>query len=365
VNEIQHKLNFNRVDRMMRAALGQGIFPGAVLTVRFRGKIVFHQAYGFADLFSRRKMNRETIFDLASLTKPLATALVVMWMVQHGRMELDQPIAAYCPELYRTDKGALTVRQMISHRSGLPAWRPYYLRLRQLPENERMSLLRQWLLSEKLLGQPGSRVEYSDLGFILLQWILESVAGENMACFLHNIYGPLGLNRLFYIDPHNALPATNFAATELCPWRNRLVVGTVHDDNAHVLGGIAGHAGLFGSAGDVAELLQGLLNSVQGFSAHPVFDQKIIRTFFKRQADDTWALGFDTPSDQGSSAGRQFSRDSVGHLGYTGTSFWMDCKKEVIAVLLTNRVHPSRYNTRIKAFRPGLHDAILSAVFCR
>lgn len=360
-------MRFEPVDQLMNAALHQGVFPGAVLAVRFRGTTVYHRAFGFADLFSRRKMCGDTIFDLASLTKPLATTLAIMWMVHHGRMELDQPIAAYCPELRGTDKGALTVRQLISHRSGLPAWRPYYLRLWHLSAKMRIPLLRQWVLREPLIGQPGSRTEYSDLGFILLQWIVESVTGENLACLLHqNIYRPLGLNRfLFFIDPKEALPMDRFAATELCPWRNRLVVGTVHDDNAHVLGGIAGHAGLFGSAWAVAELLQGLLNSVRGYSAHPVFGRKVIQTFFKRQTNDTWALGFDTPSKQGSSAGSRFGRNSVGHLGYTGTSFWMDCQKEVIAVLLTNRVHPSRYNTRIKAFRPGLHDAILSAVFSR
>jgi CubicO group peptidase (beta-lactamase class C family) len=347
----------------MRTAVNQGVFPGAVLLVRHQGFTVFHQAYGFADLFSRRMMRRDTLFDLASLTKPLATTFAVMWMVQHGRIALDEPIVSYCPEFDGSDKGGLTVRQLISHRSGLPAWRAYYLRLRRLPQAERTAAVRKWVLNEALCGPAGIRSDYSDLGFILLQWILEAVAGENMACLLHKrIYKPLGLDGIFFVDPQISRPLDLFAATELCPWRNRLIVGTVHDDNAHMMAGVAGHAGLFGSARAVADLLQGLLDGERERSAHPVFDRKVIKTFFERQADDTWALGFDTPSNQGSSAGSRFSRDSVGHLGFTGTSFWMDRQKEVIAVLLSNRVHPSRYNTGIRTFRPRLHDAIISAL---
>jgi CubicO group peptidase (beta-lactamase class C family) len=177
---------------------------------------------------------------------------------------------------------------------------------------------------------------------------------------METIYAPLGLTDLCFPALH-AL-SRRAAATELCPWRGRLLNGEVHDDNAAVLGGAAAHAGLFGTAHAVYLLLQGLLDADAGQGRHPIFDAEVIREFFKRCPGTDRALGFDTPSAVGSSAGRCFSEMSVGHLGYTGTSFWMDRRQGVIVILLTNRVHPSRYNVGIKKFRPRLHDAVMTVL---
>lgn len=343
----------------MRAGLSGGVFPGAVLLVAREGRIIFHRAYGWADIFSRRRMTLGTFFDLASLTKPLATSLAVMYLVQHRGLDLDRACADYCPPLAGSDKARITLRHLLSHRSGLAAWRPFYLRLQGLPPSERLPRLRLWLMQEPLQFRPDQHTEYSDVGFLLLQWILEAFLDQSLPRFvIDTLYLPLGLKD-FCFPALQTIPGPA-AATELCPWRGRLLIGEVHDDNAAVLGGAAAHAGLFGTAHVAYLLLQRLLEADAGHHRHPLIDADVIRLFFKRREDSDWALGFDTPSPGGSSAGQYFSRKSVGHLGYTGTSFWMDRRQGIIVIFLTNRVHPSRFRIGIKDFRPRLHDVIMT-----
>lgn len=358
--------NFKTTDHLMQDAVARRIFPGAVLLVADQGRVVFHNAYGFADLFSRRPMTVNTLFDLASLTKPLVTTLVVMQMVLQGRIDLDGPCRHYWPSFQGSGKEKVTIRHLLSHSSGLPAWRPYYLRLRHYPRVRRMALLQQWVLVEPLCTAPAQHAEYSDIGFMVLQWAIEHVLQQPLDVVHRNlILAPLQLQDLFFVDLNKKTPRTPhhlFAATEFCPWRNRLIVGEVHDDNAYVAGGIAGHAGLFGTSSAVFTLLQALLSAEQGNASHPLFPQWLLHTFFQCQTQGTWALGFDTPSQSGSSAGRHFSAQSVGHLGFTGTSFWMDRKTGVSVVLLTNRVHPFRNDQRIRQFRPVIHDSVRNAL---
>jgi serine-type D-Ala-D-Ala carboxypeptidase len=298
------------------------------------------------------------------LTKPLATTLAAMTLVDKGRMDLDVPCAKVCPELVGTDKAAITPRQLLTHRSGLPPWRPFFLRLRDLPAGDRLAGLRERLLVEPLESAPGGASVYSDLGYMLLHWMVDRLAGEPLDGFVYRtIYRPLGILDLFFNDIREVGEAAiKYAATQLCPWRNRLMLGTVDDDNAWVAGGIAGHAGLFGTAGAVGRLLAALLAADQGSDGRGVFDPVLVRMFLHADPRERWALGFDTPSEQGSSAGRFFPGDSVGHLGFTGTSFWVDRHRGIILVLLTNRVHPWRHNPGIKAFRPRLHDAVMAAI---
>ena len=357
------KLDFNSVDRLMQQGVTQRIFPGAVLLIAGGGEVLWHRAYGMADLFRARPMEVKTVFDLASLTKPLATALAVMLLIQQGRLTLDRPCGEYLPPFHSAGKERITLRHLLSHTSGLPAWRPYYLRLAQIPKAERIGKLKEWVLAESPVTGPGQRSEYSDLGFIVLQWIVEQVAGERFQRFwTASVAEPLCLDSLFFIEPDRPLPPEAFAATELCPLRGRLLTGEVHDDNAFMLGGGAGHAGLFGTAHAIWSLLQGLLSAEQRYSRQRMFAREVLTEFFQPQFDSTWALGFDTPAEHGSSAGNCFSKGSVGHLGFTGTSFWMDRQRQAITILLTNRVHPSRYNTKIKQFRPGLHDTVMHAL---
>jgi CubicO group peptidase (beta-lactamase class C family) len=292
--------------------------------------------------------------------------MAVMHLVQQGVLEVGRTCGEVCPALRGSDKAAISVRQLLSHSSGLRPWRPYFMWLRRMTSDTRAAALRRSLLEEPLAYTPGAGSQYSDLGFLLLQWVVEEMVCQPLDAYVsEKLYRPLGIDRLYFASARSRVEMSgeSVAATELCPWRNRLLVGEVHDDNAAVLDGNAGHAGLFGTALSVQGLLQGLLSAEQGGHAHPLFDGALIRSFFQRQpGDSTWALGFDTPSPEGSSAGQWFGAESVGHLGFTGTSFWMDRPRALIVVLLTNRVHPSRYNTGIRAFRPHLHDAVAAAV---
>jgi CubicO group peptidase (beta-lactamase class C family) len=354
----------DHVDRLMRGGIDCGVFPGAVLQVVADNQTVFNRAYGSANLFCNRDMTLETVFDLASLTKPLATVLAVMLLVDRGMLELDQPCGHILPDAAQSDKQAITVRQLLNHSSGLPPWRPFFMRLRNMPMGIRNPMLRRWVLAEPLLYRTGQQSDYSDLGYMLLQWIVETVSRQKLEQLVtRKIYGPLGIDGLFFNDVSDSIEDPHgYAATQFCPWRNRLLVGQVDDDNAYITGGVGGHAGLFGTADAVCRLLQALLNADRGDGDHTVLNPKLVHAFFEAPPHRRWALGFDTPAPQGSSAGRYFPARSVGHLGFTGTSFWIHRPGGIIVVLLTNRVHPWRFNPGIKTFRPRLHDAVIRAL---
>src|SRR5210317_263981 len=193
--------------------------------------------------------------------------------------------------------------------------------------------------------------------------MVEHVSGKRLDCFVSEmIYDPLGLDSLFFVDLNANKPRGVFAATEQCPWRKVLLAGQVHDENAFVVGGVQGHAGLFGTAAAVHMLVSKLLCAYQGTGPGNLFQTEIVRSFFRRLPNANKTLGFDAPALKNSSAGSYFSANSVGHLGYTGTSFWMDLDRLIIVILLTNRVHPSRNNEAIKLFRPKLHDEIMQVL---
>jgi CubicO group peptidase (beta-lactamase class C family) len=352
--------NFNF---LMYQAVSEGVFPGAVLLVSKEDKVVFFKAFGYANLFTKNAVTRDTVFDLASLTKPLATTLAVMVLIQQGKLSLEQQIGSILPSFHKTEKEKITIKHLLCHMSGLPDFRPYYVKLSQLPIGDRRPALRELLLKEPLLSAIGEKVLYSDLGFMILNWVIETVSGKRLDYFVYEtIYHSLGLEHLFFVDL-TATPRTgDFAATERCPWRHILLEGRVHDDNAYAAGGVEGHAGLFGIAADVHRLLLELLSTFHGYPLVGVVEKALLKTFFARQENSDRALGFDLPSTIDASCGNYFSRSSVGHLGFTGTSFWMDLEKSVIIILLTNRVHPTRDNDKIKGFRPKLHDAVMRSI---
>lgn len=351
----------NPVDHLMRKGLQDRVYPGAVLLVGHGDVPLFFEAYGSANLFSGQAMTRETVFDLASLTKPLATSLAVARLVDQGRIGLDEPVGTWLPALAGSGKASLTARQLLCHQSGFPAHRLFYMTLKSLAPDERNAALFDLLRRTPLAGEPGGTTRYSDLGFMLLCRLIERVCGSPLNRFLATeIYAPLGLKDLFFVElTGSRRPHRPYAATELCPVRNRLLVGEVHDDNAWFAGGVDGHAGLFGTAQAIFKLLRSMVADLQGRSSTPLFSKQMLCDLFGVVNAKALPLGFDRPSAQHSSAGSHFSADTVGHLGFTGVSFWLDLEKDACIILLTNRVHPFRWNMRLGQFRPRIHDRIM------
>jgi len=308
-------------------------------------------------------MTLETVFDLASLTKPLATTLAVMQAVGEGRLGLQDPLGSILPGFERTERAAVTIRHLLCHNSGLPDYLPFYLKLIKLLPPNREAALRRELLATRLVRPVGAATLYSDLGFMILRWAVETVLNRRLDKIVaESFYQPLGVPDLRFLDRYLPLPDRVYAATEMCPWRGVLLEGEVHDENAWVLGGVEGHAGLFGTAADVNRLLGKLLSTYCGEASTGPLDRGLLLRFFARQDDADRALGFDIPSPSGSACGRLFSARTIGHLGFTGTSFWVDLDRAIVVILLTNRIHPTRDNTRIRAFRPVFHDTVMETV---
>jgi len=347
----------------MRQALADGVFPGAVLLAARGGAILLHAAYGMANIHTWQPVSTATVFDLASLTKPLAPTLAVMRLCRQGRIDPDQRLADVLPAAGRSDKRDITIAQLLAHTSGLPDYRPYFRHLAERPLPERRPRLRRLLLAEPLLHPPGVKMLYSDLDFMLLEWVVEAAAGQRLDDFLaEHVYPPLPAAPLFFIERGRPVPPAVYAATEQCAWRGRLIEAEVHDENAHVLGGVAGPAGRFGTAAAVHASLGERLAAYHGEPSARAFDPDVVRRFWQPVPGAGRALGFDLPSAEHPSCGRFFPPDSIGHLGFTGTSFWVHRTRRVVVVLLTNRVHPSRDNIAIRRFRPLIHDAVLQAL---
>lgn len=314
--------NWAKVEEILAGAVGD-VFFAAQLVVLGQGAELFSTAVGQA--------TEETIFDLASLTKPLSTTTLVMQLVARGELRLDEE-----------PRPGLTVRDLLAHASGLPAWK----RL----GDSRAEIL-EAVRREPLEFPPGTRSVYSDLGFILLGAFVEEKTGEPLdARFAREVARPLGVGtRYLPPDPSRCAPCEGLR-------------GVVHDENARAMGGVAGHAGLFSNAREVAAIARALLAVWRGEAG--IVAPAVVREFWKPSGvpGSTWCLGWDRPSAVGSSAGARWPKEGVGHLGFTGTSLWLDPPRGRAVVLLTNRVEPNRANQKIKLFRPLLHDAVLEAL---
>ncbi len=374
-------MDFSAVDVVLEEAVRDGTFPGSVVLVKQDGEVVYRKAHGYRSLDPERTpLGEETVFDLASLTKPLATTVALMRFVAEKKVRLDDRIGRFFPNFGTCGKTATTIRQLLSHSSGLSAWRPYYKELRaQKQKTSRLATLgsqsaRDFIYAqiqrEKAEYEPGSRALYSDLGFMLLGALIEDMSGTSLDQYCWDkIYRPLGLRAIGFINLETLRrkkyePVTEMIApTERCPWRARLLCGEVHDDNAYAMGGVAGHAGLFAPIDEVDRLVSTLVECYAGI--HPFLPAAVVRDFWTVNTavpDSTWACGWDTPSPQGSSAGKLFSSRSIGHLGFTGTSVWIDLERNIHIIMLSNRVHPRRKNEKITAFRPILHNAVMKTL---
>jgi len=371
---IQRKLA--KVDRALDRAIDGAEMPGAVVLARMHreGEWLEHVSVrGLAVARPERiPMARETIFDLASLTKVLATTTAVMLLVEQGAIALDDPVAKALPHFGERDKERVTIRQLLTHSSGLHPWRGFH---EQLLERERKKGER-WIGTEvgrafvlesicrsALVHEPGSAAVYGDLDFIVLGALVEAVAGQPLDRFCHErIFAPLGMTETRFLrEPASEAERRRFAATENCPWRGRIVWGEVHDPNAAAMGGVAGHAGLFAPADDVLRFGTTLLDVWHGRSA--ALPRARLVEFATRQnlpPGSDWALGWDTPTAGGSSSGQYFSPHSIGHLGFTGTSLWIDFDAEAVVVMLTNRIHLVAKKSKF-TLRAEIHDLVREA----
>jgi beta-N-acetylhexosaminidase len=349
-----------RVDSLLAASIADGAAPGGAVVIGRHGRIVHSRGYGTLDTVGGSPgATDSTLYDLASLTKVVATTTAVMILVDEGRIDLDAPIQRYLTEWSREgDRGRITVRNLLVHDSGLPPFAPLWREARG-----RGAYLER-IAATPLDARPGERTAYSDFSAILLGLIVERVSGQPLDRFVEErVFGPLAMRETGFrpLDWRTASGtglASRIAPTEVdTVFRMTHVHGVVHDENAFALGGVAGHAGLFSSARDLGTFASMLL----GGGAHRgtrIVEAQTVALFSRRQAEtSSRALGWDTPSGR-SSAGEYFSAASFGHTGFTGTSLWMDPERDVFVILLTNRVNPTRDNQRHSRLRRELADLV-------
>jgi len=341
---------------LLRSAIAQLAFPGAAVAIAQHGKLIAHKGLGhFTYDATSPAVAAETVYDLASVTKVIATTTACMILHDRGLLKLDQCLVDLLPEFASDDprRRQVTLRMLLAHSSGLPA----YVKLFQTAHNK--DELLQQALQIPLTAAPGSRAEYSDIGFILLGQALEKLSGEPLDQFCQReIFAKLNLAPTCFNPPASlklSIPPTEDDRT----FRHRLIQGEVNDENASVMGGVAGHAGCFSTVLDVSLFAQCML---QGGS--PLVKKETLEIFTRRQDSppgSSRTLGWDTPS-QPSQSGRYFSSRSYGHLGYTGTSLWIDPDRQLSVTLLTNRTWPDRVSHSIKQIRPAFHDAVIEAL---
>ncbi len=374
-------MSFETVEREIDAAVQRRVFPGAVLLVRQGKRVFYHRAFGHRSLEPEvTPMHEDTIFDVSSLTKALATTTAVMLLVKEGKIRLEDRVTRLFHNFGVYNKTHVTFRSLLNHSSGLAAWQPFYKRILQTQKQQgRVNFLaspvaKTFVYQEIHRERPeyacGSKSLYSDVGFMLLGAAVEEVSRQSLDRFCaERIFKPLQLRNTAFVDlsmlRRRGLEPVGemIAPTERCPWRKKILCGEVHDDNAWAMGGVAGHAGMFSTAKDIETLMGRLVDCYHG--RNEMIPAKILRQFWQRDEsvpESTRTLGWDTPSATGSSTGSSFPPTAVGHLGFTGTSVWYDLERDLLVIFLTNRVHPDRGNEAIREFRPRLHDLVVAAV---
>lgn len=335
---------------MLGSRIEAGDFPSAVYLIAENGKAVFADALGDAVREPESHATTlNTIYDLASLTKPLITGLLCSQLVERGELSLDSPVADYLPEFDRSDKNAITIRMLLTHTSGLPAWRPLYL-LTDGKKDDALSAI----AAEPLQYTPGERVTYSDLGFITLGFLVQRLTGETLTVLAQNqIFAPLGLQHTFFnpaIAARTGVAACeggnayerdmcerDFPGRSYAGWRNEVIWGEVHDGNAYFLGGAAGHAGLFSTAKDTLGLANQFIGSLSQLLKPETCE--LFRQNMTEGLNEARSFAWQLALTKDSTAGLRLPPDSFGHNGFTGTSCWIDAERERVFILLTNRTH--------------------------
>jgi len=357
----------SEIDELFKEGLKKGVFSGGCISFSRPDKGArrrCHFSYGTTGAVADEKeVEKKTFFDLASLTKPLVTTLSAAVLIEEGILHLDDKISGLKGWQVAEDKKEIEIMHLLSHSSGLPAHRPYYEKLYAMDQVVKKRALKKWILAEKLCFSPGTDMLYSDLGFILLGFLIEEKTGETLDAFWEKkIASPLKLRKELFFPKRGSFNTRHCVATEKCLWSGQMLCGEVHDDNCRAMGGVAGHAGLFGTAPAVLALCEHLIEQVKGRKEHPSYSSDVLRILLKKAGGLDRPCGFDVPTEGISSSGRFFSSESRGHLGFTGTSFWIDFTRETAVVLLTNRVHMGNGMEGIREFRPLLHDLIMKAV---
>ena len=357
INSQNNDYSFSQVDKVINNGIKDNAFPGGVVLVWKDGNIIYEKAYGnFTYDKSSPKVNINTLYDLASVTKVVATTTATMICYDRNLFSLDDKVVKYIPEFGVNGKENITIKNLLLHNSGLIAWKKFY------EKDLKYDDVIKEIYSSELEYKTGEKTVYSDLGIITLGKIIEKVSGKSLDIFCKDeIFDPLKMNSTFF-NPNDSLKKL-CAPTEIDNyWRMKTLQGDVHDETSAMLNGVAGHAGLFSTANDIAKLMSVLLNKGK-LNQKQFIKQSTIELFTKRYSEEsTRALGWDTKSESGSSAGEYFSINSFGHTGYTGTSIWADPERNLFVIFLTNRVYPTRENTKIQKVRPQLHNAVIKSI---
>lgn len=351
--------SYSEVDKVMNKAVQDSVFPGAALLFGKDDKVLYKKAFGhFTYDENSKKTSINSIFDLASVTKVVGTTSAAMMLVDQDKLHLDDKVINFLPEFDNNGKDKITIRNLLVHNSGLAPFKKYY---DVFTSGEQVI---NDIMNDSLLYPVGEHFKYSDLGMITLQKVIEKITGKSLDVFLKtNLFSVLEMNHTMY-NPSDEIK-NNCVPTELDDfWRMRLLQGEVHDERAHMLNGVAGHAGLFSTVEDLSKFAKMLLNNGI-YEDQQIISKDIIDEWTTKQSEQSdRAIGWDTKSMVSySSAGIKFSKFSFGHTGYTGTSIWIDKKTKLFVILLSNRVHPTRANKKISKLRPKLHDAIYNSIF--
>jgi CubicO group peptidase (beta-lactamase class C family) len=344
---------------LLQNAIAERVFPAVSVAITHKCELVARKAFGrFTYDPDSAETTPDSIFDVASVTKIVATTSMAMILYELGLLDLDMPAVALVPEFAADNprNPEVTIRMLLAHSSGLPAYEKLFLEAKNRDE------LLAAAFATQLTADPGTRTEYSDIGFIILGIALERLAEEPLDSFCRReVFGPLGMLHTAFQPPaawHNSIPPT----VDDRSFRQRVIQGEVQDENASVMGGVAAHAGLFATAGDLAMFANAMLEG-----GRPILRPETLAVFTRRESSPpgtTRALGWDTPSSP-SQSGKYFSAGSFGHLGYTGTSLWINPERELSITLLTNRTWPDCANQAIQQLRPRFHDATVEALEAR
>jgi CubicO group peptidase (beta-lactamase class C family) len=384
-HEVTTSHAFEPVKNLLAEGAREGVYPGAVLYVGRHGKLIYRGAVGSKSLKTEKNpdggpMTVDTVFDVASLTAGVITTTILMRLVEQGRLRLEDRVSRYIQAFGVLGKSPITVAHLLTHTSGLISWHPYFEELLRENEGARMGIItsrsaREWVLNaivrSSLKGEVGGKHVYSDTGLMLLGFLIEAVAGLPLLKAAYQyVIQPMRLKSTSFIDLSRIKrgglhPVTDMLApTEECPWRQRMLWGEVHDDNAWAMGGIAGHSGLFSSGSDLHQFAKEMVNALDGRSH--LLKRSTLDLFLTGHpvsgSVPTIKLGWDSPTKENGMTESGLSSQAFGYNGFTGCSLWIDPSTGCDIILMTNRIHPSRSNKKILSFRPQLYRAVHDAL---